>query len=103
MSTLEIIRIAAELLIVCVLVIYYLIKIIKNKWFSKITGTIKDAIVEAENKWPEGHGDEKKSYVIESVKIKCEELGIPFELLYKLINKAIDTIISNYNTLKKGK
>ena len=102
MSTWEIIRLAAECAIALGLVVYYLIKIIKNKWYSKIIDCIKNAIVEAELTWPEGHGEQKKQYVIDKVRKKCEELGIPFDLLYNLILKTINTIIANYNLIKKN-
>ena len=102
MTTWEIIRLVIEVLVVVVISTYYIIKIIKNKWFSKISDCIKTAIVEAELTWPEGHGEEKKNYVIEKTKKYCEELGIPFGILYNLIIKLINTIVANYNLIKKG-
>ena len=63
--------------------------------------TIK-RIKEAEEKFPEsGSGDKKKAYVIEKVKAKCDELGIPYALLKKLINVAIDKVIEDYNVISK--
>lgn len=84
------------------ILLYYLIKGIKNGWFNKILSTIQTAIKEAEEKYSEsGKGIEKKQYVMNKVSSKCEELGVPFKLLYKLISNFIDTVIQNYNTVKK--
>lgn len=103
MTTLEIIQLIVIAVVVLALVIYVIVAGVKNKWFSKLAETIKVAIAEAEQKWPEGHGDEKKQYVIEAVKAKCKELGIPYEVLYKLVNKLIDTIVEHYNVISKSK
>lgn len=98
----ELIRFIAECVICLALVVYYLVKIIKNKWVSEILDTIKLAVAEAEAKWPIGHGTEKKEYVLEKVKVKCEELKIPFDLIYKLIVKVINNIVDGYNSIKKS-
>lgn len=99
----ELIRFIAECVICVALIIYYLIVIIKNKWLSQIIDTIKLAIAEAEEKWPEGHGIEKKEYVLAKVQEKCEALKIPFGLIYKLIVKVINNTVEGYNTIKKKK
>ena len=100
LSLIEFIAIA---LAVIVLTIYYLIKAIKNKWLTKITQTINNAIAEAKKKFTEsGQGEEKKKYVLEKVANTCNELGIPFNLIYKLINKLIDKTIECYNIISKS-
>lgn len=101
MSKLEILQMIGLALIVVGLVIYYVIKAIKNKWVQKLSKTIENAIKEAETKYPEGHGQEKLEIVLEAVKNKCNELGIPYALLYKLIKKLVDKIIANYNIIAK--
>lgn len=100
LSLVEFIAIA---LVVIVLVIYYIIKAIKNKWVTKITQSINDAIAEAEKKFTEsGQGEEKKKYVLEKVANTCNELGIPFNLIYKLVEKLIDKTIECYNVIVKS-
>lgn len=90
-------------LIVLILVIYYLVKAIKNKWLQQLTQTINDAIAEAEKKFPEsGSGADKKNYVLDKITAKCSELGIPFTLVYKLVNKLIEDVIANYNVISKS-
>jgi hypothetical protein len=101
MNKLEIIQIIALALIILGLTIYYICKAIKNKWIEKLTDTIKKAIQDAETKFPEGHGQEKLELVLEAVRIKCAELGIPYEMLYKLIRKLVNKIIENYNIIAK--
>lgn len=102
-TIIKIIEFSVITLIVLVLAIYYLVKAIKNKWLSKITQTINNAIAEAEKKFTEsGQGEEKKKYVLEKVANTCNELGIPFNLIYKLINKLIDKTIECYNVISKG-
>ena len=101
MNKLEIIQIVALALIILGLAIYYICKAIKNKWIEKLTDTIKKAIREAETKFPEGHGQEKLELVLEAARIKCAELGIPYEMLYKLICKLVNKIIENHNIIAK--
>lgn len=102
-TIIKIIEFSVIALIVLVLAIYYLVKAIKNKWLSKITQSINDAIAEAEKKFTEsGQGEEKKKYVLEKVANTCNELGIPFNLIYKLINKLIDKTIECYNIISKS-
>ncbi len=103
-TIIKIIEFSVIALIVLILTIYYLVKAIKNKWLSKITQTINDAIAEAEKKFAEsGQGEKKKKYVLEKVANTCNELGIPFNLIYKLINKLIDKTIECYNVISKSK
>ena len=102
-TIIRIIEFSVTALIVLVLTIYYFIKAIKNKWLQQLTQTIHDAIAEAEKKFPEsGSGADKKNYVLEKVITKCSELGIPFTLIYKLVNKLIEDIIANYNVISKS-
>lgn len=101
MTTLEII----ELIVLAVAAIalggFYIYKAIKNKWIGELMETIATAMKEAEEKWPEGHGEEKKQYVLDAIKAKCDELSIPYTLLVSVFKKLIDTIVSDWNILKK--
>lgn len=101
MSTLEIV----ELIILIVLALglggYYLFKAIKNKWLGSLLSTIKTAMKEAEEKYPEGHGEEKKQMVLDALKEKCEELSIPYTLLVAVFEKLIASIVEHWNILKK--
>ena len=102
MSTFEIVRICILGIAILAVLILILIKAIKNKWFSKLWDTVKIAIKEAEEKYPEsGSGEQKKAYVLEKVKTKCDELGIPYNFLKKLINLTIDKVIKYYNVISK--
>ena len=102
MTTLEIIQLCVISVAILAILIYIIVMGIKNKWFSKLWDTIKVSIKEAEEKFPEsGSGDKKKAYVLEKVKAKCDELGIPYELLKKLIDVAIDKVIEDYNVISK--
>lgn len=101
MTILEIIELAVLVVIILGLSIFYLIKAIKNKWLSKIYNAIKDAIAEAEE--TDLKGQAKKEYVLNKVKDLCSELGVPYELIKKLIDRAIEKIIEGYNTISKSK
>lgn len=102
MTSLEILELVLLCICILALSIYVLIKGIKNKWFAKLLATIETSIKEAEKKFPEsGCGDKKKMYVIDAVKAKCKELGIPYDILKKLINVAIDKVIEDYNIISK--
>ena len=69
---------------------------------KEIPVAVSKAIKEAEKKFPEsGCGDKKKMYVIDAVKAKCKELGIPYDILKKLINVAIDKVVKDYNIIAK--
>ena len=101
MSTKEIIEMIVIGIIIVVLAIYYLIKAIKNKWLSKIYYAIKDGVAEAEKSHLKGA--EKKAYVLKHVQLICDEEGIPYNAIKKLIDKAIETIVDGYNTIAKSK
>ena len=101
MTVLEIIQLVAIGLIILGILTYLLVKAIKNKWISKLTNCIETSIKEAEIQWSEGHGSEKLEYVLGKVKAKCEELGIPYMLLYKLIKALVEKIVSHYNVIAK--
>lgn len=100
MSWKEIVELCVIAALILGLSSYYLIKAIKNNWLGQLTETINDAIAEAEKQYPEGNGDKKKEIVLNAVKSKCKELGIPYDLLYKLISKFIDKVIQDYNVVK---
>ena len=102
MTPLEILELVLLCVCILALVIYIIVKGIKDKWFAKLLATIETSIKEAEKKFPEsGSGDKKKKYVIDAVKAKCEELGIPYSILEKLISVAIDKVIKDYNIIAK--
>ena len=103
MTILEIIQLCIIGAAVLAVFVYIIVMAIKNKWLQKIMETIKTSIAEAEKKFPEsGSGDKKKQFVIDVVKAKCDELGIPYALLGKLINKLIERIVGNYNIISKS-
>lgn len=99
MTKLEILELVILGIIALSIVLYYVIKAIRNGWIEKITLTINEAIKYAENNIT--GSTNKKLYVLEKVQEKCIELGIPYDLIYKLVNKIIDKIIANYNVIKK--
>lgn len=101
MTKLELIEFIVLGIVILSLCAYYIILAIKNKWIRQLIDTIENAIKDAEKQFPEGHGTEKKNIVVKAVIVKCEELGIPYNLLYKLISKLIDKIIANYNIIAK--
>lgn len=99
MTKLEIAELIILGVIVVVLSIYYIIKAIKNGWIQKITQTMNEAIKFAEENIKDGKA--KKEYVMKCVEEKCEELGIPYALIEKLVSKIINKVISNYNIITK--
>ncbi len=99
MTKLELIELIVIAIVILFLAIYYGIKAIRNGWIDKITATINEAIKYAE-KNIEG-GAAKKAYVMQQVEDKCYELGIPYALVKKLVDKLINKIIANYNILSK--
>ena len=102
MNIREIVELCIIVVAVAVVLIYIVVAGIKNKWFSKLWDTIKEAIKEAEEKYPEkGSGSKKKEYVLQKVEEKCKELGISYALLKRLINIAIDKVIEDYNIISK--
>lgn len=99
MTTLELIKLIVLGVVALILIVYYSIKGIKNGWVRKITETMNEAI-----KYSETNiigSKEKKKYVLQKVKEKCEELGIPYTLIESIVSKLIDKIIANYNVIKK--
>lgn len=92
-----------ELVIIVVIAVcgigYFVIKAIKNKWIEKLMDTIKEGVKEAEQSGKSGK--EKKEYVMEKVKVKCKELQIPYETIYKLVSLLINTIVKYYNFISK--
>lgn len=103
MTKLEIIEMIILAIVIIAMSIYYIIKAIKENWMGQLRDVCKKAIKEAEEKYPEGLGPEKKQYVIAEVKKKCDELGIPYDWIWKLISRFIDNIIEGYNTIVKNK
>lgn len=102
MSILEIIELTVLICCVLGLLIYILIKGIKNKWFKQIYDTLTQSMKEAEEKFKDPkQGEQKKKYVLDKVIKKCEELGIPYLLIKTLISKIIDDIVKKYNIFTK--
>lgn len=99
MTKLELAELIALAIVVVVLAIYYSIVAIKNGWVKKITQTLNESIKYAELNI--SGGEEKQEYVLNQVEKKCDELGIPFTFIKKLVIKLIKKIISNYNVIKK--
>lgn len=103
MSIREIIELIVIAAIVLFILVYYIVRAIKNHWISEIQGTIDGAIRKAEDLAKAGQLDKlmKKDYVLQQVEKRCEELGVPYHLLYKLISKIIDIICANHNIFVK--
>lgn len=101
MTVIEWIETIAIVVITLAVVIYYIVKGVKNKWYSKLLSTMNEAMAEAEKTFKEpGSGETKKNFVITKIKEKCNELGIPYNLIKSLIDKAIDASVSAYNAVK---
>lgn len=96
-----VITITCLCIILLAFIIFFLVKAIKNKWVSKLYETLKTSMKEAEEKYPSGHGDEKKQYVLDALEKKAEELCIPWRMIFRTISNLINTIVSNYNMLAK--
>lgn len=103
MSTLELIQFTVIAVIAMILIVYYLIKAIKNHWLKELAETVNSAIRYAEDTFTGEDKSKKKAYVLNQVQRKCDELGIPYTLIYNLINKLINRVIKDYNVIKKGK
>ena len=102
-KTSSIIMLVCLCVILLAFVVYVLFKAIKNKWIGKLFDTLKTAIKEAETKYPSGHGEDKKKYVLVRIEEKCKELNIPVGMIFSAISKLINTIVENYNIITKGK
>ena len=96
MSKLELIETIALAVVALVIVVYYLILAIKNGWIKKLTQTVYEAIKYAEENLK---GNEKKAYVMRRVEARCSELGIPYTLIYNIVNKLIDKVIAHHNVI----
>ena len=105
MSTMELILTIVLAGIALGMIIFYVIKIIKNKLVGKIYDDITKAMKEAEIKFKDLSGKEKseakKKYVLEQVKITCKDLSIPYDFIAKLIAKVIENIVKGYNGMTK--
>lgn len=96
MTTLEIIELIAIIVVGVGLGIIYLIKAIKNKWVDKIKKAIKEGIRDAEKSGLKNKA--KLDYVLKYVRLICDEEGIPFEAIKKLVTKLINTFVEGHNT-----
>lgn len=105
MSTRELILTIVLAGIAIGMIIFYVIKIVKNKLVGKIYDDIVKAMREAEEKFKHLSGKEKseakKKYVLEQVKITCKDLSIPYDFIAKLIAKVIENIVNGYNGMTK--
>lgn len=101
MSKLEIIQFVILTIVTVAVAVYYLIKAIKNNWIKQLIDTVENAVAEAETKYPVGSGNEKKGHVLNAVRLKCIELKIPYTIIFGLINKLVDKIVSDYNVIAK--
>ena len=101
MTTLEVIQLVLLIVAALAFIGYVVYQVIKNKWLGQLIDTVKEAVKKAEETYPIGHGEEKLKMVLEAVKAKCEELGLPYGIIVKLITKIINTIIEHYNVIVK--
>ena len=99
MNTLELIQLIGYAILTLAILIYVIVMAIRGKWIGKLTATLEKAVKEAEASGKTG--EEKKAYVLEQFKLKCEELGIPYRLISSYASKMIDIIIKNYNIIAK--
>lgn len=100
MTTLEIVELVVLIAAFVTVFVIYLVKAIKNKWLGQLMATLETAMKEAEEKWPEGHGDEKREYVLNAMRKKCEELQIPYGVMASLLTRIIAEIVKHWNILK---
>lgn len=97
MSKLELIEFIALAAIVFVGLIVLLVLAIKNGWIKKITKTLNDAMYYADHNIT--GPAEKKKYVLSKVEEKCIELGIPWFLIYKVVNRLIEKVVKYHNVI----
>jgi len=103
MKPLTIILIAILALIIIGTICYLILTKVKDKWLNEIYEDLQKAIQEAEDKYQSGEGQQKRVYVLHTIKQKCEELKIPFNVMKSLLNVMINKIIEYYNILAKRK
>ncbi len=103
MNIITIIETIALILIFLGITLLFIVNAIKNKWISKIIDTLKASIRDAEKIYGPKQGKLKLQYVLNNLKHKCEELGIPYNLLEKLFIKLIENKVDGYNTFTKKK
>ena len=99
MNTTNIVICSIVTVIVLILICYYIIKAIKNGWIKKIYDQLKAAVKEAET--TQLKGEAKKAYVLEKLEKACEDLGILYKLIKKMLSTLIDKIIEYYNIISK--
>ena len=97
MSKLELIEFIALAAIVFVGLIVLLVLAIKNGWIKKLTKTLNDAMYYADHNIT--GSAEKKKYVLNKVEEKCIELGIPWFLIYKVVNRLIEKVVKYHNVI----
>lgn len=99
MTTLELIFTIVLGCIALFLIIFYGIKLFKNKLIKKIYEDVVEAMKEAETK--QLSGEDKKKYVLSKVEETCKDNGIPYGFIATLISKVIENIIKGYNSMVK--
>ena len=97
MSKLELIEMIALAAIVFIGFIVLLIVAIKNGWIKKLTKTLNEAMYYADHNI--SGAAEKKKYVLSKVEEKCIELGIPWFLIYKVVNRLIEKVVTYHNVI----
>ena len=102
MSKLELIYTIIFVILAISVSIYYFVLAIKHGWIKQITQTMNNAIRFAELQEPKWSASKKKSYVLSQIEAKCDELGIPYTLIYRLVNKAIERIVADHNVIDHG-
>ena len=99
MTKLEIIYTSILAAFTLIVIIYFLIKLIKNGMLKTIINKLGEAMKEAEEK--QLSGERKKQYVLDVIQKECENQGIPYGFIAGLISKTIEQIIKGYNTMIK--
>ena len=102
MSKIELIYTIVLVVLAISVAIYYFVLAIKNGWIKQITQTMNSAIRFAEFQEPKWSASKKKAYVLSEVEAKCDQLGIPYTLISKLVNKAIERIVADHNVIDHG-
>ena len=99
MSILETVLLIIFAVIFLAILVWFIIKAIKNKWLSQLMEVRNAAIREAEDS--DMKGEDKKKFVLDKIKTKADELKIPYELIKKAVSVAIDLIVADHNIFVK--
>ena len=92
-------------LIVLGIILYFGIKLAKNKYVKQIYDKLVIVMQEAEEKYKdepkETKSIKKQQYVLEVIKSECRDMNIPYDFIAKLLVKTIKTIIDGFNAMTK--